>query len=190
LPGKHFLTQLKAYNKAMSNFRQQPDSSEYAPFFADYVSLVSDPDILTALREQTTEVKALLGKLPSDKAGFRYAPEKWSIREVLGHLNDAERVFGFRAFTFARADHAELHSFDENSYVAQAGSDELALSDLLSEFEALRSANLFLLQGLSEAAWTRSGVVSGNAVSVRALAYIMAGHVLHHLKVLRERYLA
>lgn len=168
---------------------QRPDASEYAAYYAGYVSLVTESNILEVLRDQSDEVKAFFSDIPEERAGFRYSPEKWSIREAAGHVTDAERVFSFRAFTFARRDTVALPSFEQEGYVRHAFFDERPLAKIIAEFEALRSANILLLEHLNGEAWTCSGIVNGNPISVRALAYIMAGHVRHHLKVLKERYL-
>jgi hypothetical protein len=146
-------------------------------------------DILQVLRGQLEEFGGLVGSISEERAGFRYAPGKWSIREVIGHLTDAERIFSFRALAFARGDLLELPSFDENRYVEQADFDRIPLLQLVNEFKALRSSDVLLFEHLSEEASTRSGIVNGNMVTVRALAYIMAGHVRHHHRILKERYL-
>jgi DinB superfamily len=168
---------------------RRPESNEYAPYYAGYVSLVPEVNILEVLRQQSEEMGELIGSIPEERAGFRYDSGKWSIREVIGHLTDAERVFSFRALAFARGDSLELPSFDENGYVEQAVFDRIPLLQLGDEFKALRSANVLLFEHLSNEAWTRFGIVNGNLVTVRALAYIIAGHVRHHHRILRERYL-
>lgn len=170
-------------------FNERPNDNEYASFFAGYVSLVPETDVLKVLRDQATEYKDFVSSISPEKAGFRYAPEKWSISELLGHIADAERVFSFRAMTFARGDSNALPGFDENAYVRQANFDQASMDDLMLEFLALREGNVRMLSRLNEEAWTRSGISNNNSITVRALAYIMAGHVRHHLKVMKERYL-
>jgi transposase len=166
----------------------RPESTEYAPFYAGYVARVPEGDVLSVLQKQGDEIRDLARSLPGAKETFRYADGKWSIREVLGHLIDGERVFGYRAFCFSRGEQAPLPSFDENQYVAAAGADAIPLAELASEFAAVRASNLAFLRRLSAAEAARLGTASGKPISVRALAYIMAGHPRHHVAVLRERY--
>ena len=170
-------------------YLQRPDTTEYAQFYAGYVSLVPETDILKILQEQIEIVRKLITNIGEEQELFRYAPEKWSIREMMGHLNDGERVFSFRAYTFARGDIAALPGFDENDYVQQSNFAQTPLQDLLAEFIALRQSNIMMLEHLSEGDWERVGVASENSITVRAIVWIMAGHVRHHLNILTERYL-
>jgi hypothetical protein len=174
----------------MSGSPERPAEGEFAPFYAGYVSLVSEADILDVLEGQAAEIRLQTRRFIPEREQFRYEPEKWSVREVLGHMTDAERVFGFRAFCFSRGDESALPGFDENEYVARSGFDRCRLSDLVEEFAQLRETNLTALRRLDEDAWRRIGTASGRPVSVRALAYIMAGHVRHHLQILATRYAA
>ncbi len=166
----------------------RPGEGEFAPYFERYVSLVGGEDILTVLGEQAASVRGTLSAVPESLAGFRYAPGKWSIREVVGHLADSERVVAYRALAFARGEKAPLPAFDENEYARAAAHDSLPMDELCDEFATVRAATMHLLQHLPADAWTRTGVASGHPVSVRALAYIMAGHVAHHMAILHERY--
>lgn len=166
----------------------RPSTTEYAEFYQRYVARVTETDILGALESQTAELTRVLAGVTREREHFRYAEGKWSVREVLGHLIDAERVFGFRAFSFSRGEAAPLPSFEENDYVARSRYAEQTLADLLDEFVALRRSNLACLRPLKDTDWTRVGIASGKPVSVRALAYIMVGHVRHHMNVLAERY--
>lgn len=168
---------------------QRPDPSEYAPAFAGYIALVPEPDILGALQSQGEETRALLTTIGEERASHRYAPGKWSIRELVGHLSDAERVFGYRAFAIARGEAASLPGFDENAYIASSGYDRWSLSDLVELLATLRRSNLLVLSALDDAAWSRVGKANHHPTTPRALAYCMVGHVRHHLKTLRERYL-
>jgi len=165
----------------------RPEATEYAPFYANYMSLASEDDVLPALTRQLEEMLGLLRGLPESIANTRHAPYTWSVKQVVGHLTDAERVFGHRAFRFARNDPTPLSGFDENVYVSNAAFDDSLFSDLLTEFELVRRANVLHFQQLPAAAWSRSGVANGNSVSVRALAYILLGHTRHHLEILRKR---
>lgn len=167
---------------------ERPAPSEYHMAFERYVSLVPEDDALPVLARQPAQVRAAMEKVSGERAGYRYGPNKWSIREVVGHFTDAERVFGFRALTFARGDKTPLPSFEENEYAAIAGHDRYALPDLVAEFEALRRSNISMLAHLDPAAIARIGTANGSPVSVRALAFIMAGHVRHHLGVLAAKY--
>jgi hypothetical protein len=164
----------------------RPGETEYAPFFAGYMALVPEEDVLAVLEGQVGELLSL--PVRSEKETYRYAPGKWSVREVVGHMADAERVFGYRAFCISRGEKASLPGFDEDAYVARSSFDTRPLRSLVEELCAARRANLPLLRAAGEEAWRQTGTANGKEVSVRALAFIMAGHVRHHLKVLRERY--
>jgi hypothetical protein len=166
----------------------RPDASEFAPFFAGYVARVPEEDVLPVLAAQPGEVESLARGVAADRETFRYGPGKWSIREVLGHVCDAERVFGYRAFCIGRGETASLPGFDENAYAERSGAHDRPLADLAREFAAVRAANLLALDSLAPAAWRNVGTANKSPVSVRGLAYIMAGHARHHLAVLRERY--
>jgi hypothetical protein len=166
----------------------RPGQAEFAPFYTGYVSLVPEADIMAVLEGQAADVRRQAQMFSPEREQFRYADGKWSVREVLGHVTDAERVFGFRAFCFSRGDENPLPGFDENEYVSRSGFDRFSLADLVQEFGQLREANLAVLRRLDGDAWRRMGTASGNPVSVRALAYIMAGHVRHHLHILSTRY--
>jgi len=166
----------------------RPSQAEFAPFYVGYVSLVPEADVIQVLEGQAADVRLQTRAFIPAREQFRYAEGKWSVREVLGHMTDAERVFGFRAFCFSRGDENPLPGFDENDYVARAGFDRRSLADLVQEFGQLREANLTILRRLDDEAWRRMGTASGKLVSVRALAYIMAGHVRHHLHILSTRY--
>ncbi len=167
---------------------QRPDGSEHAPYYTRYIEQVPEGDVLDVLRNQVSEYSELFD-LPESRGDHAYAPGKWSIKEILGHVIDAERVFADRALTFGRGDSGPLPSFDENAWMAPAGFRQRTLADLRDEFRAVRESTLALLCHLPPEAVGRTGIASGHPVSVRALAFIMAGHAQHHAKVLRERYL-
>jgi DinB superfamily len=166
----------------------RPAATEYDPFYSDYVALVTEQDVLLALQSQGDDVRRLAAAVEPARESFRYAPGKWSVREVLGHVADAERVFGYRAFCISRGERAHLPGFDENDYVAASGFERRPLAELAEDWWSVREANLHVLRALDEAAWSRSGVANENGISVRALAYVLVGHARHHLRVLRERY--
>jgi len=167
----------------------RPAKSEFLPYYERYITLVPDGDVLSTLTTQMSETQALLHGLPASVATYRYAPEKWSVNEVIGHLIDSERIFGARALRFARNDPAPLPGFEQDDYVRNSTFDAYPLSELASELEIVRQSTIFLFRHIDEQAWTRRGVANNAEVSVRALAYIIAGHELHHREVLRSRYL-
>jgi hypothetical protein len=166
----------------------RPAETEYAPFYARYVALVPETEITAALEKQITDVERLAGRVSADRELYRYAEGKWCIREVIGHLIDGERVFAYRAFCFSRGEEAHLPSFDENAYVHRSRYHACPLADLLAEFTLLRKANLAFFRRLSDPDWSRTGTASTHPISVRALAFIMAGHVRHHLAILQSKY--
>jgi hypothetical protein len=167
----------------------RPDASEYAEYYSTYVSKVPDGDIRRTLRDQSRTAVALLEAIPEAKHGYRYAPDKWSVRQALSHINDTERVFAFRGYWFARGFPSELPSFDQDEAIQTALADERDWDGLVQEFKAVRSATLALFDSLDPEAWARAGVASGNRFTVRALAWITAGHVEHHVRIFHERYL-
>lgn len=166
-----------------------PDRTEFADYYLTYVEKVAGNDVMAVLDGQLGETLSILERIPEERSLQRYAPDKWSIRQVLSHLNDTERVFSFRAFWFARSFPDPLPSFDQEDAIAVAGADERSWSSHLEEFKAVRGATLTLFRNLPPDAWMGRGVASGNPFTVRALAYICAGHVTHHVRVLQERYL-
>lgn len=166
----------------------RPADTEYAPFYAGYVALVPEADVLAALVAQKGEIEALFARVPPERELSTYAEGKWTLREVLGHLVDGERVFGHRAFCISRGEIAPLPSFDQNAYVAASAYRTVPLRELVRELLAVRDANLVALSRMPDAGWERRGTVSGWAVTVRALATIMVGHVRHHAILLRQRY--
>ncbi|HEV7993272.1 MAG TPA: DinB family protein [Gemmatimonadaceae bacterium] len=168
----------------------RPDASEYPPFYHGYVSAVPDGDLIALLREGGLAMRAVATQVPEERGGFRYAEGKWTIREVLGHMIDAERIFSYRALRIARGDTTPLPGFEQNDYVRTSGSDARTIASLVDELTAVRESSVHLFESLPDDAWARRGIASGKEVSVRALAYIVAGHARHHLTVLREKYLA
>ncbi|HEY5490935.1 MAG TPA: DinB family protein [Gemmatimonadaceae bacterium] len=166
----------------------RPGADEHAPFYASYVALVPDGDVTRTLAGQGEGFVRLLKDIGDGKAAFAYAAGKWTIKEVVLHVTDAERIFAYRVLRMARGDATPLASFDENAYAPMSGANDRPLDTLLGEFAAVRGATLVLLRGIPEEAWVRRGVASGKDVSVRALAWIAAGHAMHHERILRERY--
>lgn len=166
-----------------------PETTEYSPYYERYVSLVPEGDILATLAGQMDSTLGLLRGIDEEKAGWRYAPDKWSIKELVGHLIDTERIFAYRALRFARNDQTPLPGFEQDDYIRNAAFDACQLDDLAREFEFVRRANLYMFRHLDKAAWQRRGIANDGELSVRALAFIMAGHEKHHMEILKTRYL-
>jgi hypothetical protein len=166
-----------------------PDRTEAAEYYFTYIDQVPAGDICDILEAQLSEVVVLLRGVSEDRSLGRYAPDKWTIRQVVNHVNDAERLFVFRALWFARGFDSPLPSFDQDVAVSAARADERPLSSHVEEFTAIRSASVAFFRSLSADAWTRRGVASGFPFSVHALAFITAGHARHHARILDERYL-
>lgn len=173
----------------MSAFLDRPDDSEFAAYYAGYVGAVPPGDVRDCLRAQVHEAIALLSGVAEKTAGQAYAPGKWTLKQVVGHICDAERVFGYRLLSIARGDPAPLPSFDQNLWVPACNANARSIAALVLEFAAVRTSTVELVGSLTEEAFLRRGTASGYTVSARALAYICAGHAGHHLKIVRERYL-
>ena len=167
----------------------RPDDTEYLSYYHRYVSLVPEGDIVVTLAKQNEETLALLRHLSESQGGFRYAPGKWSIKELVAHVSDAERIFAYRALRFARADETPLHGFEENDYVRNGSFDSFPLAEIVSGFDSVRRSTVSLFRLMPAEASTRRGKANNAEISVRALAHIIAGHELHHMNVLRTRYL-
>jgi uncharacterized damage-inducible protein DinB len=172
----------------MPSLARRPADTEYASFYAGYVNAVPEGDIVAQLQEHGAALDAALASVPDERGGHRYAEGKWSIRDVIGHLIDTVRIFTYRALRIARGDTTPLAPFDENAYTAAAGADARTVSDLRDELRAVRASTIWLFASLADDAWTRVGIASGKEISVRALAYIVTGHAIHHQRILTERY--
>jgi hypothetical protein len=166
----------------------RPLETEYAPYYGNYIAHVTEDEILPVLRAQIDELDVLLDRVAPEQETYRYAEGKWSIREIVGHLIDGERVFGYRALCIARGETQNLPGFDQNQYMVPAPYDRVELEDLLSEFRLVRLSNIAMFRTLDEGAWARIGTANDSQISVRALAFIMAGHLRHHMGVLRSKY--
>ena len=166
----------------------RPEPGEYASFYENYIARIEGNDILATLEDQRRKMLLLLSCRNEADGDIRYAPEKWSVKQVLGHICDAERVFAYRALRISRGDSTPLAGFDENEYVKNGPFPNLGLGELIEDYSAVRRATLTLFRNLDESAWTLRGVANNNPVTVRALAYIAAGHELHHRRILEERY--
>lgn len=167
----------------------RPSSDEFAPYYGKYIAGVPDGAILPMLRDQLAETESLLREIGETRGNHRYAPDKWSVKEVIGHLADTERIFSYRALRFARGDTTPLPGYEQDDYVRGANVDTRHLAEIAAEFRSVRSATITLFTGLSDEALMRTGRANNVVFSVRALAWIIAGHELHHRRVLRERYL-
>jgi DinB superfamily len=175
---------------AMSNLVvERPGTDEHAPYFRKYIDLVLEGDLIGLLRSQLTGTLETLRSISEADSLHRYEPGKWSIREVAGHVSDTERIFAYRALRFARNDQTPLSGFDQDPYIAAARFDSRPWSAIVAEFEAVRLSTLYLFEGFDGETWKRRGVANGQEITVRALAYVIAGHELHHMGILRERYL-
>ena len=167
----------------------KPQPGEFDSYYARYLDAVREGDLLRLLEEQGAEMLDLLRAFGEARGSYRYAPGKWSVKEVLGHITDTERVFAYRALRFARADATPLPGFEQDGYVAAAGFDRRTMADLAEEFADVRRATVKLFAGMDANALARAGIASGSPLTVRAAAWIIAGHEQHHARILRERYL-
>jgi hypothetical protein len=168
----------------------RPEPQEYAPYYDRYISLVAGDDLIATLEQQRRDTMLLLSGRSDQDGDYRYAPDKWSAKEVLGHVCDSERIFAYRALRIARHDQTPMEGFEQDDYVRNGPFARRPLADLVEDFIAVRRASLSLFRNLDEEAWTRRGIANKNEISVRALAYIIAGHELHHRRILQEKYFA
>ena len=168
---------------------RQPRSDEYDPYYRSYVERVGTDRLIDALVDQRSKMIDLLEGLSDEDASHSYAAGKWSIKQVLGHILDTERVFAYRALCIARGETQSLPGFDQDEYVASGGFEERSLASLIAEYGATRDSTVALFESLADETWTARGIANGVEITVRALAFIAAGHELHHLAILRERYL-
>jgi hypothetical protein len=168
----------------------RPDPSEHDPYYSRYITLVSGSDVIGALATQIQTTLEMLRAIPEERGSSRYAPGKWTIRQVVGHLGDVERILSYRALRISRNDGRPIEGFEPEDYVQYAPFEHCALSDIAGEFARVRAATLSLFRHLDEEGWTRSGTASDAHITVRALAWIIAGHELHHRAILERQYLA
>jgi hypothetical protein len=166
----------------------RPVEGEYDPYFDRYIKLVPEGNLLELLRSQTQETRESFEKFSEDRGNYSYAPGKWSIKEVLGHVMDSERIFAYRILCISRGEQQPLPGFDQNDYAAAADYARIPLSKVVQHYEALRRSTFFLLEQIPGSAWNRTGISNQKRISLRALAYIIAGHERHHLRVLSELY--
>jgi len=183
-------SQVSEINKeeSMAASAVRPPKTEYDPYYDRYISLVPDEDVLVTLDHQLSETLILLRSLSEQHGTFRYEAGKWSVKEVLGHLIDTERIMAYRALRVARNDRTPLAGFEQDDYVKYGGFDQRSVSNLSREFEQVRRASISLFRNLEPEAWERRGIANNVEISVRALAYIIAGHEMHHKAILKDRY--
>src|SRR5216684_3562316 len=167
----------------------RPEPGEYAPYYDAYISLVKGNDILGILETQRLQVAQMFAARSEREGNFRYAPDKWTVKDVVGHITDTERIFAYRALRISRNDKTPIEGFEQDDYVKNGGFNDRTLVDLAGEFSQVRGASLALFLGLGGDAWQRRGSANKNEVTVRALAFIIAGHELHHRRILEEKYL-
>lgn len=167
----------------------RPEPNEAAPYYSGYINRVTSDDVVSVLEQQLEETVAFLSGISEEQSLHRYEPDKWSMRELLNHVNDTERVFLYRALWFARSFPSPLPGYDQDTGVAGAGANEIPWAAQVEEFRAIRLATLAFFRNLPAAAWLRSGIANDSSATVRAIAYILAGHVAHHTEILKQRYL-
>ncbi len=168
---------------------KRPEPTEYDRYYEGYISLVEETDIIAALENQVAEIEELFAGITEEKSLYAYAEGKWTIKQLLGHLIDGERIFAYRALRISRADKTPIEGFEQDGYIENSNFNRTKLIDLIEELLLSRKSNLLLFKNLTDEAWSRTGTASGVPVSIRALAFIMVGHIRHHLNILRERYL-
>jgi len=168
----------------------RPEKSDYDPYYERYISLIDGSEPIASLAAQSDQLRELLRGQSEDRGSHAYAEGKWTLKEVLSHLIDGERIFAYRALRISRGDETPIEGFEQDGYIENSHANERSFADLLDEFESLRSANLRQFRMLNEADWSRTGTANNVKISVRALAFIMAGHVAHHANILRDRYLS
>lgn len=167
----------------------RPQKGEYPEYYHTYISRTAGDDLIDLLRKGLSELEVLITSLPAEKLNYRYQPGKWSIKELLVHLLDAERIFAYRALRFSRGDRTGLPGFDEDEYVPNSGASDRSVESIMDEYKALRASTITFFENLTPEMLGRTGIANGQEISVRALAYIIPGHEIHHLGVIRERYL-
>lgn len=168
----------------------RPEKNEYYEYYGKYVSLVSETEIIPALEKQISEIQKLSAEISEEKAAFAYAEGKWTIKELLGHLIDTEKIFAYRAMRIARGDKTPMEGYEQDGYIENANFNDYTFSGLIEELTLARQTNLSFFKNLSDEAWLRTGTASGYPFSVRALAYISVGHIRHHANILKTRYLS
>ena len=168
---------------------KRPETNEFAPYYNTYISLIEGDGVMSVLDAQSRELSAIFSAMPEEKGTFAYAPGKWTIKELLSHLIDAERIFAYRVLRISRGDETSIEGFEQDGYIETSNANYRSFAALVDEFDFQRRSNMLMLDNIDEAGSIRMGTASNNPISVRALAYIMAGHVTHHINILKARYL-
>lgn len=168
---------------------KRPETNEFAPYYNNYISLIEGDGVMPVLNSQVAEIRSMFVNIPEEKGSLAYATGKWTIKELLSHLIDGERIFAYRILRVSRGDETPIEGFEQDDYIENSNANNRSFADLLDEFDLQRQSNLLLVNNISDEGSKRMGKASGKPVSVRALTYIMAGHVSHHVKILKERYL-
>ena len=168
----------------------RPETNEFDPYYNTYISLIEGDNVLPVLDAQPAEIRAMFSQVPEEKGTFAYADGKWTIKEVLSHLTDGERMFAYRILRISRGDETPIEGFEQDGYIENSNANNRSFASLLDEFDLQRCSNMLMLNNISDEGARRMGTASGLAISARALAYIMAGHVRHHVGILKARYLA
>ena len=166
----------------------RPEPSEYNEYYGKYISLVTEDDVIDALVPQPNEMRAIFKDLAEDKGLFAYADGKWTVKEVISHLIDVERIFAYRVLRIARGDTTPIEGYEQDGYIDNSNANGRSFIDLLDEFDLQRRSNMLFFNNLNRDGWLRQGTASGMGISVRAIAYIMAGHVRHHMSILKDHY--
>ncbi len=174
----------------MSNLTERPTKEEYGGHFGTYIDAVPEGNIVDILAEDLKATSEFLSDLPLEKAEYRYAADKWTIKEVIGHIADTERIMSYRLLRIARGDSTPLPGFDQDEYMKHVNFNASSLADLIADYIAVRKATLTLVHSLADEAWGRKGTASNTVMSVKALAYVIAGHGIHHIRIVKDRYLA
>lgn len=172
-----------------SGIMKRPETTEFPEFYAEYTKLVPEDDVLRVLATQPAEMRTLFAGVPEHLGSFAYDSEKWTVKQVLGHIVDTERILAYRLLRIARGDHTPIEGFEQDDYIEFGRFNSRTIEDIIADFEAVRRANMFLLNSLSEEDFSRQGTANNNRFTARAIALIMAGHVRHHLRVLNDKYL-
>ena len=167
----------------------RPTEKEYAPYYQKYISLIPNGDILQLMEKQNEQFCEFLAQFDEERANYRYAKGKWSIKEVIGHLIDVELVFMYRAWRFSRNDKASLHGFEQDEFIANSDFSKMTLSELVEQFYHMRKAAIPMFSSFSDEMWRRKGTANDSTFTVRAIAYIMVGHVIHHMRIIHQKYM-
>jgi uncharacterized damage-inducible protein DinB len=169
---------------------KRPETNEFAPYYNGYILLIEGDDVMPVLNSQVAELRSMIAGVPEEKGSYAYAEGKWTVKELLSHVIDGERIFSYRILRVSRGDKTPIEGFEQDEYIENSNANNRSFADLLDEFELQRRSNLLMVNNISDEGSKRMGTASDNPVSVRALTYVMAGHVTHHVNILKERYLS